>query len=329
MAALAAKQAWTQAGVADAYAHERVGVMIGSSRGPLEKISESFHQLGNGGPLPSLSAQSSMGSLAGALAQVFKLKGPSAVVSAACASASFSMAMAAEQLLLGKADAMLAGGAEAPLHAVILSQLQSAGVLGSHEEAGRVCRPFDATRNGMVLGEGSAFFVLERAAGAQRRGAVALAKLAGWSSNIDSFGRTGVHEDGSGLLQVMAGALDVAGLSPGAIDYINAHGSGTVANDSAEAQAVNRLFRNRAVPCSSTKPVTGHCLGATPALEAILCVEVLRQQKLLPAVNCHRQDPGCPIHLASEPSQPEKITSVMSNSLGFWGYHAALIFSEA
>jgi 3-oxoacyl-(acyl-carrier-protein) synthase len=295
----------------------------------LGKIKESFDRLGHGALLPSLSAQSSMGSLSGALAQHFNLKGPGAVISATCASAAFAVASAAEQILLGKTDAMLVGGAEAPLHAAVLAQLESSGVLGSHAEAAQTCRPFDVTRNGMVLGEGSAFLVLEPARLAARRGAKSLANLTGWSMSIDSSGRTGVHEDGSSVEQAMECALDIARLSPGQIGYVNAHGSGTVMNDLAEAKALGRVFGNHGVPCSSTKPVTGHCLGATPALEAILCVEALRRQKLPPSVNCAQPDPQCPIHLASAQSQPAPLHSVMSNSLGFWGYHASLIFSAA
>jgi 3-oxoacyl-[acyl-carrier-protein] synthase II len=328
MALSAANQAWKQAGLSGAYPDERVGVMVGSSRGPLGKISESFERLGNGGLLPALSAQSSIASLAGALAQNFTLKGPGALIAATCASGAFASAFAAEQILLGKADAMLVGGAEAPLHAVVLAQLQSAGVLGSHEDVRKTCRPFDATRNGMVLGEGSAFFVLEPARLAARRGVPALARLAGWAVGIDDSGRTGVNVDGSGLTQVMTGALHLAGFSPGDIDCIDAHGSGTVVNDVAEARAVSRLFGDRSIPCSSTKPVTGHCLGATPALEAVLCIEALRRQMVLPTANCERLDPKCPIRVVTGEAQPRALAAVMSNSLGFWGYHASLIFAR-
>jgi 3-oxoacyl-[acyl-carrier-protein] synthase II len=178
------------------------------------------------------------------------------------------------------------------------------------------------------LGEGSAFLVLEPARLASRRGAPVLAQLTGWSMGIDNSGRTGIHADGSGLLQVMEDAMSLARLSPDEIGYINGHGSGTVANDFAEAQAVKRLFKDYAVPCSSTKPVTGHCLGATPAMEAVLCIEALRHQVLPTTVNCARPDPNCPIHVLTGAARPGAIASAMSNSLGFWGYHASLIFSK-
>ena len=253
MALHAANLAWQQAAIGRAYAPERMGIIIGSSRGPIGKMEESFESLRRGEIMPTLSAQSSLGSVSGTLAQFFGLKGPGAVISATCASAAFAMGIAAEQILLGKVDAMLVGGAEAPLHAVVLAQLQASGVLGSHADAAQTCRPFDATRNGMALGEGSAFLVLESAQLGARREAKPLANFTGWSMSTDSSGRTGIHEDGSSVLHAMQEALDLAQLSPD-IGYVNAHGSGTVLNDFAEAAALAELFGERGVPCNSTKP---------------------------------------------------------------------------
>jgi len=323
----AANLAWQQADIDAAYAPERRGIILGSSRGPLGKMEESFDALRRDDMMPTMSAQSSMGSVSGTLAQFFGLKGPGTVISATCASAAFAIAIAAEQILLGKADTMLVGGAEAPLHAVILAQLQASGVLGSHADAAQTCRPFDATRNGMVLGEGSAFLVLERLGA--RPGAKPLAKLAGWSMTTESSGRTGMIEDGSSIERAMRQAMELAQLPPEKIGYAHAHGSGTVLNDLAEAAALTRLFGERGIPCSSTKPVTGHCLGATPALGAVLCIEALRHQKLPPAANCAQPDPQCPVQLVNSETQPKPFTSVLSNAIGFWGYHASLIFSTA
>jgi 3-oxoacyl-(acyl-carrier-protein) synthase len=324
MALHAANLAWQQTAINEAYAPERRGIVIGSSRGPIGKMEESFEALRRGEMLPTMSAQSSMGSMSGTLAQFFGLKGPGSVVSATCASAAFAIGIAAEQILLGKADVMLVGGAEAPLHAVILAQLQASGVLGSHTDAAKTCRPFDTTRNGMMLGEGSAFLVLERLGA--RPNAKPLAKLTGWSMTTESSGRTGMQEDGSSIVNSMQQALELAQLSPNEIGYVHAHGSGTVLNDFAEASALGRLFGERGVPCSSTKPVTGHCLGATPALGAILCIEALRHQKLPPAVNCAEPDPRCPVQLVTPETQPKSFTTVLSNAIGFWGYHSSLIF---
>ena len=324
MALHAANQAWSHAALNRAYDPKRIGVVLGSSRGPLGKMEESFAHRERGAVAPSLSAQSSLGSLSGMLAQSFGLKGPGAVISATCASAAFAIAIAAEQILLGKADAMLVGGAEAPLHSVVLHQLQASGVLGSHDDAAKTCRPFDAIRNGMVLGEGSAFLVLERLGA--RPDAKPLAHLAGWSTTTESSGRTGLQEDGSSIAHAMQHAMELAQLSPDQIGYVHAHGSGTILNDFAEAAALGKLFGKRGVPCSSSKPVTGHCLGATPALGAIVCIQALRHQKLPPAVNCSQPDPQCPVQLVAPETQPGPFKFVLSNAIGFWGYHASLIF---
>lgn len=329
MAWVAANQAWEQARLANAYIPERIGVMMGSSRGPLGKRIESLRKK-KGRLAPSMASDSTFGSLTGALAQSFKLKGPGATISATCASAAVAIGLGAEQILLGKADAMLVGGTEAPLQSALLEQLEATGVVGFHEEAEQICRPFDIARNGIVLGEGSAFLILESARAAAARGAETYARLAGWALTLDNCGRTGVSHEGSALLQTMQQALQLAELCPNNIDYINAHGTGTRLNDSAEAHAVKVLLgdRTKSVQCSSTKPVTGHCLGATPALEAVLSVEALRHQIVPPTANCSSQDPLCPINVQPLAAQPAKLTTVMSNSLGFWGYHTSLIFSR-
>lgn len=327
MASVAATQAWDDAQLSDAYPSDRVGVIIGSSRGPLGKRIESLRQNGSKLP-PSLAADSTFGSLSGSLAQSFKLKGPGASISATCASAAFAVAVAAEQILLGRVDAMLVGGTEAPLETALLEQLDATGVIASHEQAEQACRPFDIDRNGIVVGEGSGFLILESAVGAAARGARAHARLAGWAIAVDNSGRTGVTSDGSTLSQTMLQALRIAELDPADVSYINAHGTGTKMNDAAEAQAILGLFAGRSdLACSSTKPVTGHCLGATPALEAIVSIAALAHQIIPPTANCSSQDPLCPINVQPLTAKPAKLSVVMSNSLGFWGYHAALIFT--
>jgi 3-oxoacyl-[acyl-carrier-protein] synthase II len=330
MAWLAANQAWNQAKLTGAYPSERVGVIVGSSRGPFNKRNEAQVPHGRRRYLPSLSANGTFASISGALAQSFKLKGPGTTISATCASSAFAIGLAAEQILLGKVDAMLAGGTESPLQHAILAQLQAAGVMASHEDASMACRPFDAGRNGLILGEGSGFLILESAHSAQARGAKPLARLAGWNISLDNSGRTGVDEGGAGLLQVMEQALELADYAPEQIDYINAHGTGTKMNDETEALAVTKLFGARAavVPCSSTKPITGHCLGATSALEAVICLEALQRQMVPPTANCVQQDPLCNINVQPLTPATAKISTAMSNSLGFWGYHASLIFAK-
>jgi 3-oxoacyl-[acyl-carrier-protein] synthase II len=325
---MAAREAWTMAGLKDG-GGRRAGLFLGTSRGPLSKLSEGFARLEEPRYPPSLSADCTTASISGALAQGLGITGPVATVSATCASAAFAIALAAEQILLGKTDVMLAGGAEAPLVPVTLAQLKAAGVLGYHDDPARTCRPFDVTRNGLCLGEGSAFLVLESAESALRRGAVVLASLSGWGTGVDASGRTGVGRTGEQLVAVVTEALEWGGLAIGDIDAVNAHGTGTELNDVAEANGLCRLLGRRVskVPCTSTKPVTGHCLGATPALEAVICVESLRRGLVPPAANCLEQDVRCGLRIPKAPLPMEQMRHVLSTSLGFWGYHAVLVFS--
>ena len=325
MAWLAAREAWEQSGMKGVYAPERIGIVVGSSRGPLGKQREGMERAGDHRLAPSLATDTTFASVSGALARAFDLRGPGAMISATCASGAFAIAWAAEQILLGHADAMLVGGTEAPLQPALLALLQLAGVLGFHVEPEQTCRPFSADRNGLVLGEGSGFLALESGHATAARRVPALAWLAGWATYMDDSGRAGVNRHGSGLTRVMHRALQVAGLRPEEIDYVNAHGTGTRLNDEAESRAVHGIF-GETVPCTSTKPITGHCLGATPALEAVLCVETFRHQVIPPTANCHAQDPLCRINVLPLKARPASVSAVMSNSLGFWGYHSSLIF---
>ena len=326
MAWVAADEALRQAGLEEVYSPERVGVVVGTARGPVGNL----YAAANGSDLrrsPSFVADNAFASLSGALARSFSFQGPSATVAATCASAVVAIASAAEQILLGKADAMLTGGAEAPLQRQAFEQFDAAGVLAMHDDPAQACRPFDRDRNGLVLGEGSAFLVLESEAAARERGAVPVARLAGWAYGTDVSSRTATEE--SRLSAVIEQALAMADLRPAEIDYVNLHGTGTQLGDFTEAEAMARVFgpRTPALPCSSTKPITGHCLGATPALEAVLCVKALREQLLPPSANCPNQDPCCRIALQTSSARTPRIRTVVSNSLGFWGQCAALVFS--
>jgi 3-oxoacyl-[acyl-carrier-protein] synthase II len=223
---------------------------------------------------------------------------------------------------------MLAGGADAPLHDAIVRQLLSTGILGSHADPRQACRPFDATRNGTILGEGAAFLVLESLASARRRGARVHAHLAGWAMGSDYLHCTAPREDGEGLFQVMTRALAQAGLPAQRLDYVNAHGTGTRLNDRLEVVALRRLLGDRLaeVPCSSTKPVTGHCLGAAAALEAVVSVLALQGETVPPTACCTDLDPECPIDAVQGSARRAPLRAVMSNSLGFWGNNASLVF---
>ena len=322
LALAAASSAWEQAGLQESVIpSERIGLVVGSSRGPRGKWMEESKSV-----LPSDAASSTIASLSGALSQIFSLRGPCFTVSATCASGAAAIALGAQQILLDAADVMLVGGTDAPLHGMAVAQLEAAGVLGHHEDPDKTCRPFDESRNGICLGEGAGFLVLESSRIKKSRSPKPLARLTGWATQMENAGRAGVGEQGETLARTMISALQMAELPPEGIHYINAHGTATVMNDQAEANAIKKVFGINAPPCSSTKPVTGHCLGATPALEAVLCIEALRHQMIPPTANCFA--PGCGIDVVPLQARSATLQNVLSNSLGFWGHHAALVFSS-
>ncbi len=309
---------------------ERLGLICGTSRGPMAKWEEAAALLRTGRRMkPTLAATTTLAAGAGALVQAMGARGPSWVVSTACVSGAYAIAAAAEQILLGHADVMLAGGADEALHAVVLAGLEAAGVLaGGGSDPATRCRPFGEGRSGLVPGSGSGMLVLESLSSARRRGVEPLAFLAGWAVGMDPEGLAGMHPQGAGLQRTMRGALAMAGLMPEDIGYLNAHGTGTLTNDAAEAAAIAAVFGPDTPPVSSTKSITGHCLGATPGMEATLCVEGLRRHELPPAFPAATTDPSCAMLMFSPGGRVPELRHVLSNSAAFWGFHASLIFSR-
>lgn len=330
MAVMAAEQAWAQAGIKEgSVAPERLAIFAGTSRGPVGKVLEAAGRVRINRMLPSLAASSTIASLSGTLALAFGACGPSLTVSAACASSAAAIMQAAEQVMLGNADVALAGGAEAPLHEVVLSQLQAAGILGHGADAAELCRPFDLHRNGTILGEGAGFLIIETEAHARARGAEILARLSGWAVGAEGGERTGISKDSASLTQVMGQALKLAGVNPSEIGYVNAHGTGTVLNDRQETIACQSVFGAKTPPCSSIKPVTGHCMGAAAALEAVVCIKALQEGILPPTPNLRTADPNCAMDVIAGEARRILVKDVLSNSSGFWGNNAALVFSRS
>ncbi len=323
----AARQAQLFTGIPD---NTRFGVICGTSRGPKQKWEEAHALLRAGRRVkPVMAATMTLAAAAGALAQVLGARGPSWMVSAACASGAFAIAAAAEQIALGRADIMLAGGADDALNAVVFAGLEAAGVLAhGSDDAKSLCRPFCQGRTGLVPGNGAGMLVLESLTSAERRGVTPPAVLSGWGLAMDPDGLAGMTADGAGLQRTMRTALSLAGLAPGNIGYINTHGTGTRTNDAAEAAAIAAVFGPDTPPCSSSKPVTGHCLGATPALEAILCLEALRRRSLPPAFPCDGIDSACAALTFSSGGERNELRHTLSNSTAFWGFQASLLISR-
>lgn len=303
---------------------ERLGVFIGSSRGPLDAWSRIL-AADDPARHPTLLANSTIGSLSGALSIAFTARGPNLTVSTTCASAAHAIALAAEHVASGAIDAAIAGGSDSPLHPALLEQFRAAGLLGTHDDPRCACRPFDLTRDGTALGEGAGMLFLESADSARRRGVSPLATLAGWAMTSDAEHRVNVSE--VGLRRAIVAAVERAAIDPAAIGYTNAHGTGTQQNDLCESRVLAALLGVNAL-CSSTKPITGHCAGATPALEAILSIQTLLTGLAPPTATCTTPDPDCPIDPIPSAPRPLRPSAVLSTSLGIWGNNAALIFAK-
>ncbi len=260
------------------------------------------------------------GATTGALSAAFDLGGPGLTISNACASGAQALADAADLLRAGLAPAVVAGGVDALCR---LTLNGFASLLAVDPEG---CRPFDVARRGMSLGEGAAFLVLEPLERACARGALPLALLAGAGSTCDAYHATRPEPEGRGAEAAMRAALAEAGLAPGAVDYVNAHGTGTPDNDRAEGRALRRLFGDRLPALSSTKRAFGHTLGAAGAIEAAVCVLALQRGLLPGTAGCETPDPECEVEPLRGPRQA-RVRTCLSNSFGFGGANAALVLT--
>lgn len=318
---LAAREAIQSAALPLESLGDRAGIVFGSSVGGSFDSERFLIQLIKEGKFrPRPTRFHECNSTADLIADSFGLYGPSMTISTACSSSALAIGAAAEMIQAGEADVMLTGGADSlarmtwgGFHALLLVDAQG-------------CRPFDATRGGMSLGEGAGVLVLEAEETALRRGAKILARLSGWGASCDAHHVTAPHPEGAGALAAMRSALRRAGLDAAQIDYVNAHGTGTRDNDLAESKALKSLFGERVPPFSSSKRFFGHSLAASGAIEAVVCVEALRHQQLPANPGFKEIDPA--IGLAPvQQTTDAKLTHVMSNSFGFGGNNAVLIFS--
>ncbi len=321
LAWLAAREAVADAKINFQPCATRAGVLLGGSVGGSYDSEQFLIKLIKHGKMrPRPTRHHECVSSVDLIADEYGLLGPSLAVATACSSGALAIAMAAELIQSGEADVMLAGGADS------LSRMTWGGFHSLLLVDGAGCRPFDAARGGMSLGEGAAVLVLEAEETARARGAKIIARLTGWGASCDAHHAIAPHPDGAGALAAMQSALRRAGLDAAAIDYVNAHGTGTRENDLAEAKALKALFGDRIPPFSSTKRFFGHALAASGAIEAVVCIEALRHQQLPPNPGFSSSDPAIGLEPVKE-LQAAKLTQVMSNSFGFGGNNAALIFS--
>jgi 3-oxoacyl-[acyl-carrier-protein] synthase II len=265
---------------------------------------------------------------AGEIAMKYGAKGPNMAHISACASSAHAIGEATDTIRRGQADIMLAGGSEAGLIKIAIAAFNQARALSTRNDAPeRASRPFDRDRDGFVFSEASGCLVLEELEHARARGAKILGEVVGYGATADAHHVTAPAEGGEGIVRAMKMALEDAGLSPADVSYINAHGTSTQANDSAETAAIKTTFGKRAyeLAVSSTKSMTGHTLGAAGAIEAIFCLLGMRDGVMPPTINQENADPVCDLDYVPNTARKAKFDVAMSNSMGFGGHNASLV----
>ena len=312
---------------------ERAGVYIGSGMGGLTTLSEQFDVLRQRGPgrlspftIPMLLCDMA----SGVTSITVGAKGPNLATVSACATGSHAIGEAAEVIRRGAADVMVAGGAEAVIVPVSIAGFAAARSLSTRNDCPeRASRPFDKERDGFVMGEGAGIVILERRAHAEARGARIYARLAGYGSSADAYHLTAPPDDGEGAVRCMTQALAQAGLGPDEVDYLNAHGTSTEHNDRAETAAIKRAFGSHAhsLTISSTKSMIGHLLGAAGGVEAVVAVKAIESGVVPPTVNYEHPDPECDLDYTPNEARKRRVRSAMSNSFGFGGHNATLLFA--
>ncbi len=335
VALYASQQAIDDSGlqVTDANCYD-VGALIGTGIGGFQSLYngiEKFMQEGHSTVSPLLLPMMLPDSPAGKIAIDLGLRGPNMSISTACATGNNSIGEAFEIIRRGSAIAMLAGSSEAALLSLTIASLSNMGAISRrNDDPQGASRPFAADRDGFVVGEGAAVLMLEELEHAKARGARIYAELTGYASTCDAFHITAPMENGEGAQEAMRRALTCAGLQPTDIDYINAHGTSTQLNDVSETRAIKGVFGDHAyrLAISSTKSVTGHLMGSAGAVEAVFSVKALDEQFVPPTINLHVPDPECDLNYTPNVGVPTTISHVMSNSFGFGGHNAVLIFSK-
>ena len=328
-------EALDQAGLKiDETNRDRVGILIGTGIGGIGTLLEQadvMRERGADRVSPFLIPMMISDSAAGMLAIRVGARGPNMAIATACASGNNAIGDAVETIRRGSADAMIAGGSEASLVSLAMAGMNVMGALSTrNDDPQTASRPFDKDRDGFLMGEGAGILILESLEYAQARGANILCELNGYGTTDDAHHISAPAENGAGAAMSMKLALENANLNGNEIEYINAHGTSTPLNDKSETAAIKTVFGEQAyaIPVSSTKSMTGHLLGASGAVEAVFSIMAIREGILPPTINYQTPDPQCDLDYV--PNQPRKISPkhVMSNSFGFGGHNATLVFSR-
>ncbi len=332
---IAAKEALVNAGLSITEANSsRIGVIIGSGVGGLLTMETQSHVLADKGPsrVSPFTVPMMIPNMATGLAAIaLGAKGPSSAVATACAAGSNAIGDAFRLLQLGKADAMVCGGAEASITPLGVAGFASAKALSfRNEDPSTASRPFDAHRDGFVIGEGGGVLVLETLEYAKKRGAAIHAEIVGYGTTCDAHHITSPSPGGIGGAEAIQLALQDGQINSENVDYINAHGTSTPANDKNETSAIKSVFGNRAnqIPVSSTKSMTGHLLGGSGGIEAVACVLSIKHGVIPPTINYSNPDPECDLDYVPNTAREKISKVVLSNSFGFGGHNVCLAFRQ-
>jgi 3-oxoacyl-[acyl-carrier-protein] synthase II len=329
----AAKEAMGDAGL-NGFDPARVGIVFGTAIGGVNGILEQEDVRRERGPervspnfLPNVLVDSASGQLAISLG----IKGPNYAVVSACATGSHAIGEAAELIKRGDADAVLAGGAEACMHPLILAGFTAMrGLAVENEHPPRASRPFDATRAGFVMGEGACVFVLEEFEVAKARGARVYAEILGYGASNDAHHMAQPEPDATGVADMMRAALSRAGVAPERVGYINAHGTSTPLGDLAETKAIKDVFGEHAyrLAVSSTKSMMGHTFGAAGAIEAMMCVLAIHEGVLPPTINYEHPDPACDLDYVPNEAREAQLDVALSNAMGLGGHNGCVLIGR-
>ena len=312
----------------------RIGVMMGTGIGGINTIVSQLMELWQKGPeriSPFLVPMMLPDSASGQVAIQFGLKGPNLCPVSACATGTNAIGEAAEWVRRNACDVVLAGSSESAMVAIAAAGFNNMTAISTRNDSPETAsRPFDKNRDGFVMGEGAAVLVLEELNHALARGAKIYAEVLGYGLSADAYHVTAPEENGTGAAQAMQMALAQAGLRPDQIDYINAHGTSTPLNDKSETKAIKRVFGDAAyqVAISSTKSMIGHLMGAGGAVEAVACIKAINAGIIPPTINYETPDPDCDLDYVPNAPRSKVLNTVMSNSFGFGGHNAVIIFGR-
>ena len=329
---VAAEEALGDSGLDIAADPDRVGIVMGTAMDGVTTVAGTQAAYDAGKRVGPRFVPMTIGNIAAAQISIAHgITGPRMTLNTACSAGGDAIMTAAMLLRTGEADAVLAVGGESILCPIVVAGLSQAHALSRrNDDPEQACRPFDADRDGFVIGEGGGALILETEEHARARGAHIYAELAGYANTSDAHHVTAPHPEGAGAAACMRRALKRAGLTPSDIGYINAHGTSTGLGDIAETQAVKAVFggRESAPPVSSTKSMTGHLMGAGGITESIACILAIRDGILPPTLHLAHPDPACDLDYIPNEARKTRITATMSNSLGFGGQNSSLIFTQ-